>query len=197
LAVFCILESLIAPLDAARVSRQNMKRLAWIVSVVLAAPLNATEFAVPELQLVVVARDESDWSIARQGEPNSTGGFAFSLTRIARAKVFAVTGRKIPKVPEVALRLTATEEKEAAAIGREVSRRMTTVAGYDAWELRLESVSDRETKRAIVQLFQSELFRCCVIAVATNPAGPEVPAWPDEDKELKPLLHGLRPQRLK
>jgi hypothetical protein len=174
-----------------------MKRFVWIFLVLFAAAVHAAEFLVPELQLVVVARDESDWSIARQGEPNSKDGFAFTLTRIGAAKIFAVTGRTSTKARDVALRLTASEEKEAAAIGREVSRRMTTVAGYDAWELRLESVSDRETKRAIVQLFQSELFRCCVIAVATNPAGPEVPAWPDEDKELKPLLHGLRPQRLK
>lgn len=170
-----------------------MKRVTGMILVAVGVlSVRAAEFRIPELQMMVAVPDEKEWTVERQGDSNSDGGFSFSLTRIGTSKIFAVTGRRSVEGQGGPLSLTAREEKEAAALGTELSRRRTTVAGVEALELRLEAETENEMKRVVVQLFHAREFRCCVISIVTGSNKPGFLRWPDEDEDLRPLFLGVR-----
>ena len=147
---------------------------------------------IPELGLVLDVPPSSEWTMQRQGDPRSSGGFALSLTQVSGTRIFAVTGRIVKNPTEGPLHLTPAEEKESASIGKEVSRRKTVIAGFEAIELRLELVDDGSVKRAVVTLFETGKARCCLISIITQHGQSSIPAWPDEDPDLRPLLTGIR-----
>lgn len=169
-----------------------MKPVVWILPALLSWTSSySAEYPIPELGLKVVAPAQVEWTVNRQGNPTASGGFAFWLSRENGAKVFAVTASTTPNEPEVPVRLTPNEEREAATIGKEVGRRPAVVAGMEALELRLESRSESESKRAIVRVFQIGHLRCAVISITTGPASLE-PPWPDEDEDLMSLFAGVQ-----